>query len=147
MKNLLKFTLNLFLSSIYGVFFLTCRSYEAEVAVLRVNSEETHPAEGGHWRHHFRALRGLNKRQKVICRVNCEICTAKTAGSSQSKPDSHLGEMGWLSFKGRYLSVGAAIIACRNGRAPDGLVADAHLADGFMHLILIKDCPRAFYLG
>ncbi|XP_030534436.1 ceramide kinase isoform X2 [Rhodamnia argentea] len=127
--------------------FLRHRSYEAEVAVLRVNSEETHPAEEGHWRRHFRALRSLNKRQKVICRANCEICTANRDVSSQSKPYSHPGEMGWLSFKGRYLSVGAAIIACRNGRAPDGLVADAHLADGFMHLILIKDCPRAFYLG
>lgn len=127
--------------------FLKHRSYEAEVAVLQVNSEETRPAEGSHWRRHFRALRGLNKHQKVICRANCEICTANPAVSSQSKPDSRLGGMGWLSFKGRYLSVGAAIIACRNGRAPDGLVADAHLADGFMHLILIKDCPRAFYLG
>ncbi|KAF8008708.1 hypothetical protein BT93_K2383 [Corymbia citriodora subsp. variegata] len=127
--------------------FLRHRSYEAEVAVLQVNSEETHPVEGGHWRRHFRALRGSNKPQKVVCRVNCEICTANPAVSSQSKPDSHQGKMGWLNFKGRYLSIGAAIIACRNGRAPDGLVADAHLADGFMHLILIKDCPRAFYLG
>lgn len=127
--------------------FLRHRSYEAEVAVLQVNSEETHPVEGGNQHRHFRAQRGLNKRQKVICRVNCEICTANPAVSSQSKPDSQRGEMGWLSFKGRYLSIGAAIIACRNGRAPDGLVADAHLADGFMHLILIKDCPRAFYLG
>ncbi|CAA6657071.1 unnamed protein product [Spirodela intermedia] len=41
-----------------------------------------------------------------------------------------------VQIRGRYLSVGG----------PDGLVADAHLADGFLHLILIKDCPRPRYL-
>ncbi|CAD5333043.1 unnamed protein product [Arabidopsis thaliana] len=34
----------------------------------------------------------------------------------------------------------------RNERAPDGLVVDAHLSDGFLHLILIKDCSRPKYL-
>lgn len=61
-------------------------------------------------------------------------------------PYSRLGEKRWLKSKGRYLSVGAAIISCRNERAPDGLVADAHLSDGLLHLVLIRDCPHAFYL-
>ncbi|KAF1894006.1 hypothetical protein Lal_00003921 [Lupinus albus] len=33
-------------------------------------------------------------------------------------------------------SVGAAVISCRNEKAPDG----------FLHLILIRDCPHASYL-
>lgn len=107
-----------------------------------MKAEETNTRVGGHWIGHMRGLFEHNKRQRVICRVNCDICNQKSAASSELKP-----RMTWLKSKGRFLSIGAAIIACRNGRAPDGLVADAHLADGFMHLILIKDCPRALYLG
>lgn len=55
-------------------------------------------------------------------------------------------DLKWSSSKGRFLSIGAAVISCRNERAPDGLVADAHLSDGFLHLILVKDCPRPYYL-
>ncbi|RWV95945.1 hypothetical protein BHE74_00013544 [Ensete ventricosum] len=58
----------------------------------------------------------------------------------------HSQDSRWLEYKGRFLSVGAAIISCRNERAPKGLVAEAHLADGFLHLILIKDCPHPLYL-
>ncbi|CAN6232718.1 unnamed protein product [Urochloa humidicola] len=52
----------------------------------------------------------------------------------------------WVWSEGRFLSVGAAVISCRNERAPDGLVADAHLSDGFLHLLLIRDCPLPLYL-
>jgi ceramide kinase len=55
-------------------------------------------------------------------------------------------DLKWSRSKGCFLSVGAAVISCRNERAPDGLVADAHLSDGFLHLILVKDCPRPYCL-
>ncbi|KAI4340814.1 hypothetical protein MLD38_025616 [Melastoma candidum] len=91
--------------------FLRHRSYEAEVSYLGEQEEETNKRAGDHWIGCMRGLLKSNKRQRVICLVNCDTCSPK------------------------------------NGRAPDGLVADAHLADGFMHLILINDCPRALYLG
>ncbi|XP_031379911.1 ceramide kinase isoform X2 [Punica granatum] len=111
--------------------FMRHRSYEAEIACLEIKAQEgTIPSEG------------QKKCRRVICRVDCKICNAKTAGD----PNVRGREANWLRSKGRYLSVGAAIMANRNERAPDGLVADAHLGDGFLHLILIKDCPRALYL-
>ena len=49
----------------------------------------------------------------------------------------------WLKSKGPFLSVGAALMSCRNDKAPGGVVVDAHLSDGFLHLVLIKDCSHA----
>lgn len=66
--------------------------------------------------------------------------------SSIEIPYFGLKESRWLTTKGHFISVGAAVISCRNSRAPDGLVADAHLSDGFLELILIKDCPLPHYL-
>lgn len=116
--------------------FLKHRSYEAEVAYVEVAKKSDHP----------------NKPERVICRVNCSICreSSKTPqipidGCNVAQYSPH-EKSRWLCSKGRYLSVGAAVISNRNGRAPDGLVADAHLSDGFLHLILVKDCPRSFYL-
>ena len=89
---------------------------------------------------------GLSKdSERVICRAKCDICNTPLSSLQLEKPDPKQ-ESNWVRVKGRFLSIGAAVISCRNEKAPDGLVADAHLADGFLHLILIKDCPRAFYL-
>ncbi|CAM8886913.1 unnamed protein product [Rhodiola kirilowii] len=131
--------------------FLKHRSYEAEVRYLDVKSEnDTYTFEStadGTGGNRKRNLWGGRKNKKVICCANCEICNfmlppcgklVSLASCSQ--------EARWLRSKGRFLSVGAAVISCRNQRAPDGLVADAHLADGFLDLILIKDCPHALYL-
>ena len=52
----------------------------------------------------------------------------------------------WKTVRGRFQSVGAAIISCRNDKAPDGMAAYAHLADGNLHLILIRECTRVQYL-
>ncbi|KAF4364937.1 hypothetical protein F8388_020651 [Cannabis sativa] len=115
--------------------FLRHRSYQAEIAYLEVKSEE---------------FGSPSVSERVICRVNCKVCKSKSNRGNRagchSTPYSHPGETRWLKSKGRYISVGAAIISNRNERAPDGLVADAHLSDGFLHLILIKDCPHAYYL-
>lgn len=115
------------------------RSYEAEVAYLNASTEV--PSRSG-----ARVAVGIQniwrksrQSNKTICRANCPTC------SKDSKLINYADNR-WCRSKGRYLSVGAAIISCRNGRAPDGLVSDAHLADGFLDLVLIKDCPRAHYL-
>ncbi|KAF3433182.1 hypothetical protein FNV43_RR24284 [Rhamnella rubrinervis] len=125
--------------------FLKHSAYQAEVAYLEVKTEST--PEIGSRVNLLRAFPKPNISERVVCRVNCNICSTKpsTCGSTAttSLPP---GEKRWQKSKGRFLSVGAAIISCRNEKAPDGLVADAHLSDGFLHLILIKDCPHAFYL-
>lgn len=130
---------------------MLCRSYEAEVAYLEAKSEETNSSsERGNMGSQIRGLRIPNKSERAVCRVNCTVCNKKqshvSTGSPRRRPYSHPERARWLRSKGRFLSIGAAVISCRNERAPDGLVADAHLSDGFLNLILIKECPHALYL-
>ncbi|GKC89068.1 ceramide kinase isoform X1 [Tanacetum coccineum] len=123
--------------------FLRHRSYEAEVAYMKVESGNTNVGANAK---RIKVFWGLSKdSERVICRAKCDICNTPLSTSQLDKPDPKQ-ESNWVRVKGRFLSIGAAVISCRNEKAPDGLVADAHLADGFLHLILIKDCPRAFYL-
>ena len=80
---------------------------------------------------------GVQPRQKrprkTICRINCSVCKeTSTSGqnSEDEKPESSrttCENPKWVWSKGRFLSVGAAVISCRNEKAPDGLVAEAHL--------------------
>ncbi|WOG96939.1 hypothetical protein DCAR_0416278 [Daucus carota subsp. sativus] len=124
--------------------FLRHSSYEAEVAYVEVKKDEDGTAG-----FRTKSFWGLpRKSERVACRVKCNVCNAKPAQRPAEAPinEPHLHELKWLKSRGNFLSVGAAVISCRNEKAPDGLVADAHLSDGFLHLILIKDCPRAFYL-
>ncbi|PHT24623.1 Ceramide kinase [Capsicum baccatum] len=128
------------------VFF---RSYEAEVAYVEVESEKKNTgldkASGG-WTKGLWSL--LKKSERVACRANCNICKTKAGHTSAKYPSlqPYSKDSRWLKSKGNILSVGAAVISCRNEKAPDGLAADAHLSDGFLDLILIKDCPHACYL-
>ncbi|KAL6131809.1 hypothetical protein ACLB2K_070182 [Fragaria x ananassa] len=131
--------------------FLKHRSYQAEIAYIDVKSEEINStSEKGNVGGRKRPFWSSNKSEKVICRANCKVCCSKpTHGSPDDScmtPYSQAGETKWSSSKGKFLSVGAAVISNRNEKAPDGLVADAHLSDGFLHLILIKDCSHALYL-
>ncbi|XP_044468579.1 ceramide kinase-like [Mangifera indica] len=124
--------------------FMRQRPYEAEVAYLDVESGKTHAVPDRGLRFgRLQTSGSRNKSERVTCRTNCNICNKK---SSHSMPHSCPKETRWLRSKGRFLSVGAAIISNRNERAPDGLVVDAHLSDGLLHLILIKDCPHTLYL-
>lgn len=130
--------------------FLQHRSYEAEVAYVQVESEKPSvDTKRGPWSGKMKALIGLSDPSiKGTCRAKCSVCNEKPIQSSAKSASigPYKGESRWKKSKGRFLSVGAAVISCRNERAPDGLVADAHLSDGFLHLILVKDCPRARYL-
>lgn len=129
----------LLLNDIAQFFLIVSRSYEAEISYLDINSKKSDPdsnddnLNGGR-----KSCQGLKRKsEKIICRANCEVCNTPFSGKMKSK---------WLRSRGRFLSVGAAVISCRNERAPDGLVADAHLADGLLHLILIRNCSHALYL-
>lgn len=127
--------------------FLKHRSYEAEVGYLEVESEkDSSILDGSRMFSRVRSLK-RKKSERNICQANCDVCNTKPVYSStRSPPAISSPEARWLKSKGRFLSVGAAIMSNRNERAPDGLVADAHLSDGFLHLLLIKDCPHALYL-
>ncbi|KAJ0100013.1 hypothetical protein Patl1_20724 [Pistacia atlantica] len=124
--------------------FMRHRSYEAEIAYLEVESGKTNtiPDRGRRFGR-LQTSGSPNKSERVICRTNCNICNKK---SSRPTPYSRPEETRWSRSKGRFLSIDAAVISNRNERAPDGLVVDAHLSDGLLHLILIKDCPHALYL-
>ncbi|XP_052174181.1 ceramide kinase isoform X2 [Diospyros lotus] len=125
--------------------FLRHSSYEAEIAYIETKSEGVHSAsEKSVQNSRKRALWGLPKRsERTACRANCSVCNTK---AMQPMPAQNLQDSRWVRSKGRFLSIGAAVISCRNERAPDGLVADAHLSDGLLDLILIRDCPRPLYL-
>ncbi|KAJ4955621.1 hypothetical protein NE237_012404 [Protea cynaroides] len=134
--------------------FLRHRSYGADIRFLEVKAEKVNetPVKGLLGSGTL-SLPGPQKRpERLLCRVNCSVCsefvkpTQLTTKSPTETDYTIPKDSRWLQSKGRFLSVGAAVISCRNEKAPDGLVADAHLADGFLHLILIKECPRAFYL-
>lgn len=131
-----------------GVTFINVisfRSYEAEVAYLEIKSEKTTSSAGQSFGGSSRGKAfwsRTKKSERVICRAKCKVCNTKPV----HVPTGHVRDSKWVRSKGQFLSVGAAVISNRNERAPDGLVADAHLSDGFLHLILIKDCPHALYL-
>ncbi|KAI3921590.1 hypothetical protein MKW92_027050 [Papaver armeniacum] len=137
--------------------FLKHKSYEAEIAYLDVQRETVDSTSKKDLldtgiQQLWRSWIPSKKTKREICRMNCQICneSPETNHMPARNPTATLemnhGHSGWLRCKGRFLSIGGAVISCRNERAPDGLVANAHLADGFLDLILIKDCPHAFYL-
>jgi hypothetical protein len=53
---------------------------------------------------------------------------------------------GWVAVSGRYVSVMAVVTACRSDKSKAGLVPGAHLTDGRMYLVLVRECSRLQYL-
>ncbi|WJX30458.1 ceramide kinase [Trifolium repens] len=131
--------------------FLRHRSYEAEISYLDVESEQTNPTSKRNRESSLlRGSKAPRRSERCICRINCEVCNEKPENAATEicslTPHLYSDKRRWVKTKGRFISVGAAVISCRNEKAPDGLVADAHLSDGFLHLIMIKECPHASYL-
>ncbi|XP_010532231.1 PREDICTED: ceramide kinase isoform X2 [Tarenaya hassleriana] len=126
--------------------FLKHRSYEAEVAYEEVETENAKsPPQNGNLRTKTWPFRNSIKSERILCRAGCSICNSKDDNTLLRNYSCPEGTK-WSRSRGRFLSIGAAVISNRNERAPDGLVADAHLSDGFVHLILIRDCSRPKYL-
>ncbi|XP_024012472.1 ceramide kinase isoform X2 [Eutrema salsugineum] len=126
--------------------FLKHRSYEAEV--MFEESEPENAKASPHTRSKTWPFRNTTRSEKILCRAKCSICNCKAEDGNimRTTPNSWLEKARWCRTRGRFLSIGAAVMSNRNERAPDGLVVDAHLSDGFLHLILIKDCSRPKYL-
>jgi len=133
------------------MFYLSCRSYEAEVAFLEEKKVDSTTKPEKMLSRLLRSLICRKNSDKAVCSMNCIICKEATAASAYAdkgitNANVYSADSRWLRSKGRFISVGAAVISCRNEKAPDGMIADAHLADGFLHLILVRECPRPFYL-
>ncbi|KAG2660307.1 ceramide kinase-like isoform X2 [Panicum virgatum] len=133
--------------------FLKHRSYEAKVAFLETPDTNPLAASAEDYVTGAQPLQSHQRRpHRIICRTNCFVC--KEASTPGQNSEDEVADSSrticenpkWVWSKGCFLSVGAAVISCRNERAPDGLVADAHLSDGFLHLLLIRDCPPLLYL-
>ncbi|KAL2611176.1 hypothetical protein R1flu_022868 [Riccia fluitans] len=138
--------------------FLKHKTYKSEISFLdlpqfRAISKRMLPSNGL-----SRSSKRSSRASSMICRVNCGICAQgmdlnhlledeteeedvqETSDAWQSAKPT------WRSLRGSFHSVGGAVMSCRNDKAPDGLAAHAHLADGLLHLILIRECSRPSYL-
>ncbi|KAJ4907476.1 Ceramide kinase [Raphanus sativus] len=121
--------------------FLKHRTYEAEVMFEEAENAKVSPlTRSKTW-----PFRSTTRTEKILCRAKCSVCSSSKAEDGNIIR-ARQEKTRWCRTKGRFLSIGAAVMSNRNERAPDGLVVDAHLSDGFLHLILIKDCSRPKYL-
>ncbi|KAJ6711173.1 SPHINGOSINE KINASE [Salix purpurea] len=101
--------------------FLRHCSYEAEVAYIETESEEANPTvEKGQLFSRLRKRQGPKKSERVVCRTNCGVCNSKSDYMSKRSPCST-----------PYSSSGTRWLRSK---------------DGFLHLLMIRDCPHALYL-
>lgn len=145
--------------------YLRHRKYEAEVSFLEMPKDFASRLESsvlhGPWPGGAGGKRVHHKKHtpdRVICRVGCSTCAAgrdlsylseisdNEEREEEEKNGGSFEGPRWTTIKGNFHSVGAAVMSCRNEKAPDGVAAHAHLADGRLHLILIRECSRAEYL-
>ncbi|CAM6089143.1 unnamed protein product [Calypogeia fissa] len=117
--------------------FMKHKKYMAEVSFLEMPTNSTGKA--------------THSQRKVICRANCFVCSQgidwnHLVSEDDEAPSQRLPKPKWRTIQDSFHSVGAAVMSCRNDKAPDGLVAHAHLSDGLLDLILIKSCSRPNYL-
>lgn len=53
---------------------------------------------------------------------------------------------GWHNTTGRFISVIGATNCCANNKTPEGVSPSAHLADGFIDLVVVRHTSRVQYL-
>ena len=53
---------------------------------------------------------------------------------------------GWVTLEGEFNAIMAVVMPCRSDRSDSGLVPFAHMADGRIHLILVRKCSTLQYL-
>ena len=129
------------------------RLYEAEVSFIEIPERNTSTSSSNNLQKGspLNQTRMKERLGKMICGSNCSICMNGFDFSEideRSLLSMYPSEKGsrWKHSKGSFISIGAAVMSCRNDKAPNGVAANAHLADGLMHLILIKNCSRLAYL-
>lgn len=92
---------------------------------------------------------------QIVCLANCAVCAGGMDFSDvlncESDTEGVQQAVGmqtatWKTCHAKFHSIGAAVMSCRNEKAPEGVATHAHLADGLLHLILIRECSRLDYL-
>lgn len=73
-------------------------------------------------------------------------CLAKTESNRQPSWFSQGSEKGWKTIRGTFIAVNAFLLSCRCSRAANGPSPWAHLGDGCIDLIMIRECSRARFL-
>nr|PNR59416.1 hypothetical protein PHYPA_002207 [Physcomitrium patens] len=138
--------------------FMNHKSYEAEVSFLDVSQNQPDPKTSmpqGPWIRNTSSQSRNDARRKVVCLANCAICASgfdfshvvNSESDSEGVPHAEgMQAPTWKTVRSKFQSVGAAVMSCRNDKAPEGVAAHAHLADGLLHLILIRECSRLGYL-
>lgn len=53
---------------------------------------------------------------------------------------------GWVKVEGKFASIMCVVTSCISEKSRQGLMPDAHLADGRLSLVLVEDCSRLQYL-
>ncbi|KAG0568571.1 hypothetical protein KC19_6G029800 [Ceratodon purpureus] len=138
--------------------FMQLKSYEAEISFLDIPQKQSDPQTvipQGPWSRNASFKSRHDHKNKVVCLANCAVCASGFDFSHvlNSDSDSERGQHGegmqaptWRTCHTKFHSIGAAVMSCRNDKAPEGVAAHAHLADGLLHLILIRECSRPDYL-
>ncbi|MCO5570943.1 hypothetical protein L7F22_024673 [Adiantum nelumboides] len=134
--------------------FFQHKLYDAAISYIELPETDIQTLEPGSSNHGSSSLNKENGKNgglnKTLCRLNCNVCLNgmdfSEMGEISSISSNPEDTPKWKHVRGSYLSVGAAVISCRNEKAPDGIAASAHLADGLLHLILVKNCSHLSYL-
>ncbi|GFU44082.1 ceramide kinase [Nephila pilipes] len=78
------------------------------------------------------------------CTVNCETCLK----ASQVPPDDQnsMRRIKWLSVRGRFIAVNAAVMSCACCMSSKGISPSQHLGNGYCDVITVSSCSRLNYL-
>ena len=82
----------------------------------------------------------------MICAKGFDFSSMVNSETDTEGAQTTQGLPRWKTIRANFHSIGAAVMSCRNDKAPEGVAAHAHLADGLLHLILIRECSRPNYL-
>ncbi|XP_031550608.1 ceramide kinase-like [Actinia tenebrosa] len=116
--------------------FFINKGYDGSVSFLQDDSLEAHPLD------------------KSRCRTGCYICNPvnkdpflqETPDETDKQTESDSSSLQWKTIDGRFISVIGVNMSCACAKSPEGLSPSAHLADGYMDLILVKHTSRLQYL-
>jgi ceramide kinase len=88
-----------------------------------------------------------------VCGARCEWCKAAGAACalhtdvfapSRGPMDTSSGN--WHTIEGEFNAIMAVVMPCRSDRSDSGLAPFAHMADGIIHLIMVRQCSALQYL-
>jgi ceramide kinase len=80
----------------------------------------------------------------------CSSTTATPAASSAAAAAADAADgppgPGWVKLEGQYCSIMCVVTSCISDKSRQGLMPEAHLADGRLALVMVEGCSRLQYL-